>query len=737
MNLFNDIEEEIKILREKINKANEEYYINDAPTLSDFEYDALMRELTKLEEDYPNLKTPDSPTQRVGAKVQSKFGQINHLVPCLSLSNIFSKEEFINFDETCKKNLADYRDLEYCCELKFDGLAISLTYENGILTKAATRGDGYVGEDITLNAKTIHSIPLKLNTNNPPKIIEIRGEVILTHKEFERINTEIENENLLYAKYTDKLKEINSLLKEDKNNIELKKEKERITEEKSKYKKRNIFSNCRNAAAGSLRQLDSNETAKRNLLMFCYGTGGMEGISFNTHSETLLQLKEWGFNLNPNYKVMKSLDEVQDYIDYIGSIKNNLEYDCDGLVIKINDLHLQQELGFVARSPKFATAYKFPGLQIKAKLYDIICQVGRTGAITPVANLANLQEYGKIDEKDYKGININGAFVKNATLHNEREINRKEIKIGDIVYVQRAGEVIPEVVSVVKEERDGSEKDFIMPDICPICGAKVLKDETVARCSNSEGCPAQIKHSIVHFVSKGAMNIDGVGPQIIDMLLDNDLIKTVSDLYKLNEEILLPVYYVDVEKYKKSSQYKKEGFKGVTNILNSIKESKNVNLGKFIYALGIRHVGEKTGQILSDVYGSIDNIKNASLEDLAKIPDVGDIVAKSIFDYFNNEDNIALIDDLLAQGINLQTEEKNIKEEFLGKTIVFTGKLNLLSRSDAESLVRNLGGKAAGSVSKNTFLVVAGENAGSKLEKANALGVKVISEEEFMEMVKE
>ncbi|MBQ0106059.1 MAG: hypothetical protein KBT47_08510, partial [Armatimonadetes bacterium] len=425
MNLFEDIEQEIKTLREKINKANTEYYVNDDPSLSDAEYDALMRKLTDLEEEYPNLKTPDSPTQRVGAPVQSAFGQVTHLIPCLSLGNIFSKEEFHNFDETNRKNLNTDKELEYCCELKFDGLAVSLTYEKGILTKAATRGDGYIGEDITLNAKTIHSIPLKLNTDNPPEIIEIRGEMILTHSEFERINKKIEEDSIKNEELKNKISAVQDAIRKEGKKENLISSLIALREERKKYEKRKIFSNCRNAAAGSVRQLDPNITAERKLSMFCYGTGGMKGISFTTHEETLLKLKEWGFSLNPNYRITKTIAETEDYINYIGARNNSLPYDCDGLVIKINDLALQQELGFVARSPKFATAYKFPGLQVKTVLKDIKLQVGRTGAITPVAI--------------FDPVNVNGAIISKATLHNESEIRRKDIKIGDKVYIQRAG----------------------------------------------------------------------------------------------------------------------------------------------------------------------------------------------------------------------------------------------------------------------------------------------------------
>jgi len=666
MNLFSDIEEEINLLKEKINSANYKYYINDEPDISDAEYDTLMRKLMELEAEYPNLKTPDSPTQRVGAVVQDKFNQITHAEPMLSLSNVFSKEEFINFDNTCKKNLASDDNIEYICELKFDGLAISITYENGKLTKAATRGDGYTGEDITLNARTIKSIPLLLSGNNIPESIEIRGEVILTHKEFEKVNIE-----------------------RVKNN-------------------QPVFANCRNAAAGSVRQLDPNVTASRNLTMFCYGVGGMKGISFNTHSETLIKLKEWGFNLNPNYKIFTSLDEVEKYIDHIGEIKKTLPYDCDGLVIKVNSIALQQELGFVARNPRWATAYKFPGLQVKTTLKDIEVQVGRTGALTPVAIL--------------EPVNVNGVIVSRATLHNESEIKRKDIKIGDKVYIQRAGEVIPEVVEVITKERNGTEIDFVMPDKCPVCGGEVYKEETVARCTNSKFCPAQIRSSIIHFASKNAMNIDGMGPSIVDLLLDKELIKTVDDLYRLKPEDL--------------SVLDRLGEKSANNIISAINASKNASLDRFIYALGIRHVGEKTAQNLSDVFGTIESLLKAEYEELEIIPDVGGIVATSIYDYFHNDDNINLINNLLEVGITLKVQEKNINREFVGKTLVFTGKLNHFSRGDVESLVRTLGGKTSSSVSKNTYMVIAGENAGSKLDKANEYGIRVVSEEDFIELIK-
>ena len=670
------IESRINELRELIEKANKEYYLNDNPGFSDKEYDDLMKELFELEELNPDLKTLDSPTMRVGAEPVKEFGTVIHRIPMLSLSNVFSKEEVFAFDNSCKKILSSDEPIEYICELKFDGLAVSITYENGVFTKAATRGNGTNGEDISANVKTIKTIPLSLKGEDIPEVIEIRGEIILTHKEFENLNLSRESQGL------------------------------------------SLFANCRNAAAGSMRQLNSKITAERKLEMFCYGIGYVQGRNFNFHLQVLNQLKEWGFNLNPNFKNCKTIEEIYEYIDYIGSIKNSLSYDCDGLVIKVNSFHLQNELGFVARNPRFATAFKFPGLQMETVLENIELQVGRTGTLTPVAIL--------------KPVSVGGVVVSRATLHNEGEIARKDIRIGDTVFIQRAGEVIPEVVEVVTSKRDGTQNIYEMPKICPACNSDAVQDvlsikEEIPvygaawRCPNTS-CPALIKGSLTHFISKSAMNIDGLGPSIIELLIHNNLIFDAGDLFKLKREDI-----VDLER---------QGEKSAENLINAIENSKKTTLERFVYSLGIRHVGEKTAQVLSDTFSNINNIRNASFEDLQIIPDVGVVVAQSVVEFFQNEANCKLVDKLVSEcGLEISENEKTVKEEFLGKTIVFTGSLKKINRNDAEALVRSFGGKTSSSVSKNTFLVVAGENAGSKLEKAKANGVTVVSEDEFLKMV--
>lgn len=671
------IENHIKELRELINKANKEYYTEDNPSISDKEYDLLMKELSNMEEMYPEYKDASSPTIRVGGNIKSGFGTINHRVPMLSLSNIFSKEEFVSFDNSSKKVIADASNIEYICELKFDGLAVSITYENGILTKAGTRGDGSTGEDITNNVRTIKTVPLKLMGDNIPETVEVRGEIILTHKEFARINSERE-----------------------------------LTGQST-------FANCRNAAAGSIRQLNSQITAERNLLMFCYGIGICENIDFQSHSEILDQLKRWGFNLNPNYKVCPQLEDVYKYIDFIEEEKKHLPYDCDGVVIKVNSIAIQNELGFVARSPKWATAYKFPGLQAETKLENIEIQVGRTGLLTPVAILTPTL--------------LSGVVISRATLHNESEIQRKDIRIGDTVVVQRAGEVIPEVVEVITKKRDGSQLPYKMPKTCPICESEakrdilaIKNDEPIYgagwRCINSS-CPAQLKASLEHFVSKAAFNIEGMGPSILDLLLAKNLITDASDIFSLKKENI--------------AQLDRMGEKSAENIINAIEKAKDTTLERLIYALGIRHVGEKTAQGLADTYGDIEKIKSAVYEELKTIPDIGDAVAKSISEYFQNESNTALLHKILANGVKISFIEKKHSEEFLGKSIVFTGSLTQMTRQEAQDIVRNLGGKSSASISKNTYLVVAGENAGSKLAKAQEIGIKIISEEDFLNLIKE
>ncbi len=668
--------ERARQLTAAIEQANKEYYQEDSPTLSDAEYDALMRELAALEAEHPELADPSSPTRRVGAAPREGFGEVVHLTPMLSLSNIFSKEEFLSFDASLRRVLASDEPIEYICELKFDGLAVSVTYENGLLTRAGTRGDGSVGEDITENARTIRSIPLKCEAEDFPPLMEIRGEVILTHREFARINREREE-----------------------------------TGEQT-------FANCRNAAAGSLRQLDPRVTARRRLIMFCYGTVSPDGTGFETQSEAMETCRRWGFNVNPDYRVCRTPEEVLDYIDYIEERKKTLPYDCDGMVIKVNSVALQNEIGFAARSPKWATAYKFPGLQAETVLEDIELQVGRTGAITPVAVLSPVR--------------LSGVVIKKATLHNQSEIDRKDIRIGDTVIVQRAGEVIPEVVRSVKEKRGLLQTPYVMPDCCPVCGSPAERDilsvrdgtpeyGAVLRCNNPR-CPAQQKAAIEHFVSKGAMDIDGLGPMVIDKLLQKGLIADPSDIYHLTAEDLAGLY--------------KSGQKSADNLLRAIDESRHPEPGRFIYALGIRHVGEKTAEILADRFKTVQALAEASAEELALIPDIGDTVAGSIYGFFRNRSRLDLIERLLAAGVSpREPEEKEINESLAGKTLVFTGSLTRFTRAEAESMVRKAGGKASSSVSKNTFMVVAGPGAGSKLDKARELGIEVLSEEEFLRLM--
>ncbi|MFQ3549785.1 MAG: NAD-dependent DNA ligase LigA [Armatimonadota bacterium] len=673
-NVPSEILAEVKRLHEKINHANYLYYVKDTPDISDAEYDALMKRLIEIENLYPSLITPDSPTQRVGAKPQTEFAVHTHIMPMLSLANANSDEELKAFDARVKKFLkySDSEKIEYICELKLDGLAVSLTYIDGILTSGATRGDGTQGENITENIKTIKSIPLRLMSDNLlyniPNLVEIRGEIILTHEEFKRINDE---------------RTLNG---------------------------EPVFSNPRNAAAGSVRQLDPSVTSKRKLTMFCYGIGACDGLEMKSQEDVLKNLSAWGLKVNPNTKVCNGIDEVSKYITEWKEKRLTLNYDTDGVVVKVNSRELQDSLGNVARSPRWAVAYKYPAMQAVTKINNIRMQVGRTGSLTPVADL--------------EPVIVGGVKVSHATLHNENEIKRKDIKIGDMVVVQRAGDVIPEVVSVLTEKRTGDEIDFVMPNRCPECGGEVIKPEgeAVARCINSD-CPALVRQRIIHFVSRPAMNIDGVGPAIIDQLLDNNLIKDPADLYLLKEE--------DISKLERMAE------KSASNTINAIQQSKKASLERLIYALGIRHVGERTALVLADIFGNIDNLIAATEEELSEINDIGPVMAKSIVDYFANEDNIELINKLKAVGINPTKENKASKGTFEGKTFVFTGTLQHFTRDEAEKIVLSLGGKASSSVSSKTDFLVAGEKAGSKLEKAQSLGVNIISEEDFKNMLKE
>jgi len=658
-------------LREEINRHNYLYYVLDQPEISDAEYDRLMRELQEIEERYPSLVTPDSPTRRVGAPPQEAFGTHAHRLPMLSLANAFGEEELRAFDMRIRRMLGlEDGEVEYVSELKIDGLAVSLTYVDGVFTVGATRGDGYRGEDITENLRTIRSIPLKIDASNSsvgvPRFAEIRGEVFLLHEEFRRINDE-------------------------------------RTERGEP-----TFANPRNAAAGSVRQLDPRITASRKLDIFCYGIGEVVGVTWKTHWEVLSTLKEWRFKVNPNIRLCRNIDEVVEFCREWDDGRDTLGYDIDGVVVKVNSLALQDKLGYVARSPRWAVAFKYKPRQAKTVVKDIVVQVGRTGALTPVAIMEPVQ--------------IGGVTVSRATLHNEDEIRRKDVRIGDTVVIQRAGEVIPEVVEVVKERRTGAEKVFVMPSKCPVCGGDVEKPEgeAVARCINI-ACPAQVKERIVHFAKREAMNIEGLGPSLVDRLVEAGIVSDPGDLYSVTKEQL--------------QELERMAEKSASNIIEAIDRSKNCTLARLVYALGTRHVGERTAQALADHFGSLERLEDASEEELAEVPDVGAVVAGSIYRFFRQEDNRRVIEKLRAAGIKCehQTQEKE-ESELTGRTFVFTGALETMTRDEAEEIVAKHGGRASSSVSRNTDFVVVGANPGSKLDKANELGVKVISEQEFRRM---
>lgn len=658
-------------LREEINHHNYLYYVLDQPEISDAEYDRLMRELQEIEERYPSLITADSPTRRVGAPPQEAFGTHAHRQPMLSLANVFGEDELRSFDARIKRMLGLYNgDVEYVAELKIDGLAVSLTYVDGIFTVGATRGDGYRGEDITENLRTIRSIPLKIAASESsvgvPRFAEIRGEVFLLHEEFRRIN------------------------------------------EERAERGEPTFANPRNAAAGSVRQLDPKVTASRKLDIFCYGIGEVVGVSWETHWEVLSTLKEWRFKVNPNIRLCQNIEDVVDFCREWDKGRDSLGYDIDGVVVKVNSLALQDKLGYVARSPRWAVAFKYQPRQATTVVRDIAVQVGRTGALTPVAVMDPVQ--------------IGGVTVSRATLHNEDEIRRKDVRIGDTVVIQRAGEVIPEVVEVVKEKRTGREKEFVMPSKCPVCGGDVEKPEgeAVARCINI-ACPAQVRERIVHFAKREAMNIEGLGPSLVDKLVEAGIVSDPGDLYSIKQEQL--------KKLDRMAE------KSASNIIKAIERSKDCTLERLIYALGIRHVGERTAQVLAEQFGSLERLENASEDELADVPDIGPVVAESIYRFFREEHNKRVIEKLRRAGIRCEHKAQEKQEsELTGRTFVFTGALETLTRDEAERIVAAHGGRASSSVSRNTDFVVVGENPGSKFDKANELGVKVITEQEFRRM---
>ncbi|HLB05429.1 MAG TPA: NAD-dependent DNA ligase LigA [Thermodesulfobacteriota bacterium] len=658
----------IEFLCEEINRHNYLYYILDSPEISDAEYDRLLRELEELEKKFPDLVTPDSPTQRVGVAPLAEFGTVKHTIPMISLQNAFTEEEAREFDAKVKRFLHTTQDIEYVAEPKIDGLAIELVYENGIFTVGSTRGDGETGENVTQNLRTIKTIPLKLfkpKAGAIPRKLEVRGEVYMKLRDFNKLNKRREGAG------------------------------------------EPLFANPRNAAAGSVRQLDSKVTAGRPLDIFCYGVGVVEGLKLSTHWEILETLKSLGFKINPLIKRCKNIEEALTFHREIEEKRESLDYEIDGVVLKVNSLRLQEELGEISRSPRWAMAYKFPPRQETTRVIDIQVGVGRTGALTPVAIM--------------EPVNVGGVTVSRATLHNQDEINRKDVRIEDTVVVQRAGDVIPEVVMVVKSRRVPHAKPYIMPEKCPSCGSHVVKEEVVWRCPNVS-CPAQVKESIRHFASKGGMDIEGLGYKHIEQMVDKGIIKDSADIYYLTKNDIL-----GLERF---------ADKSAQNIIDSIEKSRNTTLPRLIYSLGIRDVGEHTAKLLAKEFGTIDALKTAKYDDLIKIREVGPEVAKSILAFFAEERNLKFIDKLIKGGITYEAEKTKKGGPLDGKLFVFTGALKGFTRDEAEKIVESLGGRATTSVSKKTDYVVAGEEAGTKLDKARELGVKVITEKEFKALAK-
>lgn len=653
----------IEELKQIINDANRDYYVLDAPKISDFEYDRLMRELIEIEEAYPELKTSDSPSQRVGGEVLSEFEQVVHTVQMQSLTDVFDKQELIDFDKRTAAAL-DTEKVEYVTELKIDGLSVSLEYINGEFVRGSTRGDGRVGEDITNNLKTVKSIPLKL-TEPVPKL-EVRGEVFMPKSAFLKLN------------------EIREMSGEP------------------------LFANPRNAAAGSLRQLDSRIAAQRNLDIFIFNVQAADGLEFKTHSESLDYMEKLGFKVIPDRRIQQGIEEVYDEIMRLGNLRGELSFDIDGAVVKVNDLSSREVLGQNTKTPKWATAYKYPPEQKETELLDIALQVGRTGVVTPNAVV--------------EPVRVAGSVISRATLHNIDNIHSKDIRIGDTVIIQKAGDVIPEVVGVVKSKRKSDSAVYEMPKNCPVCGEPVerFEDEAAVRCTNSN-CPAQQLRSVIHFASKPAMNIDGLGSAIVEKFMDLGLVKNAGDLYELKKDDISGL----------------EGFgeKSAENLIESIEKSKKRGLDRVLFGLGIRLIGSRAAQLIAERFGSIDEVMKAEEEQISAIPDIGEKMAKSLVHYFKEDASINLVEHLRQCGVDMTYESHNVSNKFEGKTFVLTGTLPTMKRSEAKNLIESNGGKVSGSVSKKTDFVVAGEEAGSKLDKANKLGVAVLTEQDLIDMI--
>lgn len=665
------LQQQIDKLRQDLRRYEYEYHVLDNPTIPDAEYDRLFHQLKALEAAHPELITADSPTQRVGAKPLSGFAQIRHEIPMLSLDNAFSDEEFYAFIKRIEDRLIRLPEpLTFCCEPKLDGLAVSILYVNGVLTQAATRGDGTTGENITANIRTIRNIPLQLLMDNPPARLEVRGEVFMPHEGFERLNQQ-------------------ALEKGEK-----------------------TFANPRNAAAGSLRQLDPKITSKRPLVLNAYGIGIAEGVDLpNTHYDRLQWLKSIGIPVNPEIRLCNGTDEVLDFYRDIQNKRSSLGYDIDGTVLKINDIALQEKLGFISKAPRWAIAYKFPAQEELTRLNDVEFQVGRTGAITPVAKL--------------EPVFVAGVTVSNATLHNGDEIERLDIAIGDTVVIRRAGDVIPQIIGVLHDRRPADARPIIFPKNCPVCDSAIVRieGEAVARCTGGLFCAAQRKEALKHFVSRKAMNIDGVGGKLIEQLVDRELIHTPADLFKLDLTTL--------------TRLERMGAKSAENALASLEKAKNTTLARFIFALGIREVGEATALNLANHFKTLEALQNADLEALQQVPDVGEVVANRILAFWHEPHNVAVVNDLIAQGVHWDdVEVKEVGENlFKGKTVVLTGTLTQMGRNEAKALLQDMGAKVSGSVSAKTDFVIAGDAAGSKLTKAQELGVTVLTEEEFLAQI--
>ena len=663
----------MRSLEKDLERWNYEYYVLDAPSVPDSEYDKAFRELSELEKAHPEFKSEASPTERVGGAARSDLAKVRHAVPMLSIhtETDFEAEGARAFDERVRKGLGlsdGDEDVEYDVELKFDGLAMNLRYESGILVSAATRGDGLVGEDVTANVKTIRTIPLRL-PQGVPDILEVRGEVIMHKADFERLNDEQRLEGL------------------------------------------KPFVNPRNAAAGCLRQLDPKVTAKRKLSFYAYGLGEISEAVALTHSSILDRLRSWGFPVAKERRVVKGWKALAEFHDWVKSIRQTLPFEIDGVVYKVNSLALQNELGFISREPRWACAHKYPPEEALTVVQDIDVQVGRTGKLTPVARL--------------KPVFVGGVTVSNATLHNEDFIGELGLKIGDTVVVRRAGDVIPEIVRVLPERRTGAQRDFVMPQKCPVCGSETFRDEEEkdTRCTGGLFCPAQRRESLVHFASRLALNIDGLGEKVIDQLIEAQLIETPADLYRLTEDKLLLL--------------DRFGKKSAANLIAALEKSKETTLARFIYALGIRHVGESTARDLAAHFKSLQALMDADSDELLKVNDIGEVIAQSIIHFFEEEHNREVIEKLIAEGVHWPLpQDSAVNDAVSGKTFVLTGTLPSMGREEAKALLLAQGAKVASSVSKKTDYVVAGAEAGSKLEKAQALGIKIIDQEEMLELLK-